>query len=52
MSILVLKDANILDVLSGKIVNSDVLIENGIISRIGKNISNGSAEKISLNGKL
>ena len=52
MSILVLKDANILDVLSGNIVNSDVLIENGIISRIGKNISNSSAKNISLNGKI
>ena len=52
MSILVVKDANILDVLSGNIVNSDVLIENGIISRIGKNISNSSAKNISLNGKI
>ena len=52
MSNLVLKDANILDVLSGNIVNSDILIEDGLISRIGKNISNGSVENISLNGKL
>ena len=52
MSNLVLKDAKILDVLSGDIVNSDILIENGLISRIGKNISYGSVEKISLNGKL
>ena len=52
MSNLVLKDAKILDVLSGNIVNSDILIENGLISRIGKNISYGSVEKISLNGKL
>ena len=52
MSSLILKDANILDVLSGNIVNSDILIENELISRIGKNISNGSVEQISLNGKL
>ena len=52
MSNLLLKDANILDVLSGNIVNSDILIEDGLISRIGKNISNGSVENISLNGKL
>ena len=52
MSNLVLKDANILDVLSGNIVNSDILIEDGLISRIGQNISNGSVENISLNGKL
>ena len=52
MSNLLLKDANILDVLSGSIANSDILIEDGLISRIGKNISNGSVENISLNGKL
>ena len=51
MSSLFLKNANVINVLTGNTSLQNIRIENGIIQEIGKNaIKNNSAESIDLNG--
>jgi dihydroorotase len=49
MKSMLIVNANIVN--EGKIINSDLLIENGLISKIGKNISSGTAITIDAKGK-
>lgn len=52
MSSLILKNANVIDVITGNINCNDIKINNGLIDEIGNNLSNSSSHVLNLSGKF
>ena len=49
---IILKPKSYLDVDTGKFIAADIEIKNGVITQIGRNLSNTNAEIISLKDKV
>ena len=52
MSSLILKNSNVIDVVTGNINQKDILINEGLIEELGSNFKSASSKVIDLNGKF